>query len=503
MSVTHKKKEYLASLSHWHQVRDCIAGDDRLKQHDYNAQSLLGSGALNLSFWNDNYNGVKSDSYLRIVNVGDRSKDNQARNLQYIKCAVFANFTKHTATGMTGMMLRTPPEIELNPTIEYLENDADGSGQNLEQQIKSTAGNVVGVGRHGLLVDFPAVDKASSPTDVKNGQRAYIDTYKAEQIINWRTEKFGAITKLVLVVLAENRRVVDEDDEFSDDTEIIYRVLKLVGGKYVQEIHHGKDEVDVIDSITDGKGNSLDFIPFQFVGSDNNLPEVSSVTMFDISVVNIGHYRNSADVEENSFFASQMTLTATGMTEQWIKDVWKGQAQVGSRAVLTGPEGAAFGAIQATESNLARALMEDKEKQAVQLGAKLIEPAQGDKTATQAEIDSADDSSILSTIAANVEDAYINAIGWVQLFMNDSGDFELELNKKFGVAQLSAQEILALSSAMQTGGLSLDSFLWNMKQGRRLSPDIDIKKEKALIEAGELGMVNETTTTKVATNASE
>jgi predicted Zn-dependent peptidase len=121
--------------------------------------------------------------------------------------------------------------------------------------------------------------------------------------------------------------------------------------------------------------------------------------------------------------------------------------------------------------------MEDKEKQMVQLGAKLIEPNMGDKTATQAEIDSADNSSILSTIAANEQDAYINAISWVQLFMNDSQDFVFELNKKFGIAQLNAQEITALMAALQSGGISKESFLWNMKQGHRIPEDITIEDE--------------------------
>ncbi len=498
MSVDFKRKDYKISSTKWHQVRDVIEGDQRLKQHDYNAQNLYSSNSGNncsrdSEFWNDNYGGEKQDSYLRRINPKDCGNDNSTRNAQYIKCAVLSNFTKHTSSGMTGMMFRRAPDIELGSIIEYLNGDVDGSGQQFNQQIKNTARNVVEVGRHGLLVDFPHTDGPSSVKDVDNGQRSYIDTYDAEQIINWRTEKFGAVTKLVLVVLMEVQ--TSTSDTFELEETIIYRVLRLVDGLYVQEIYRedlSKPKADDIFEPRMGNGERMDFIPFQFIGSENNSPMINSVTMYDISVVNVGHYRNSADVEENSFFASQMTVTATGMTQQWIDDVWKGEAQIGARAVLTGPDGASFGSIQANESNLSRALMADKEKQMIQLGAKLIEPNQGDKTATQAEIDSADNSSILSTIASNVEDAYINAIHWVQLFMNDTQDFELELNKKFGVAQLGPQEITSIVAAWQSGLISQESALWNFKQGHRLPNDISVDEEIAKTVNSELGLTGET-----------
>lgn len=484
MSVEFQREDFKRVCRKYHQVRDVIGGDIQLKDHDYNAQSIFTSSQVNSTFWSDNYLGEKQDSYLRRVNPSDNSTDNTTRNAQYIKCAVLVNATKHTAAGMTGMMFRRDPDSDFGSSIDYLKSDVDGSGMQLDQQVKCVAKNVIQVGRHGLLVDFASTGgKSSSTTDVKNGQRAYIDEYKAEQIINWRTERFGAVTKLVLVVLAETKTVVVDGDDFTTEEQTFYRVLKLdEDGKYVQEIHETDSKTFESFEPLDGRGLRMDFIPFQFVGSENNNPDIDSVTMYDISVVNIGHYRNSADVEENSFFASQMTLTAVGMTEQWIKDVWKGEAQVGSRSVLTGPEGASFGSIQAEESNLARALMADKEKQMIQLGAKLIEPGAGNKTATQAEIDSADSSSILSTIAANVEDAYINCISWVQLFMNDSQDFLFEMNQKFGTAQLSAQEITALVAAFHGGAMSQDSLLWNFKQGHRLPSDVSVDDEIGKID---------------------
>lgn len=488
--VEFKRADYLFALRKWTLIRDVNDGDIKLKDHDYNVQNITSSPGYQLNYL-DQY-GKREDSYLRRISPNDTSVDNILRNAQYIKCAVFLNATRHTKSGMSGMVFRTKPIVQLGPNIEYLENNVDGNGMRLVQQVKSTTDNDIAVGRHGLFVDFvSATEGASSVTDVANGNKAYITEYKAERIINWKTESFGSINKLSMVVLEEIEDV--STDDFGTEQQVMHRVLRLVDGLYVVEIHRntvtdGKN-IETISKFEpkDGKGKRLDYIPFVFAGSENNDYDIDLAPLYDIAVVNIGHYRNSADVEENSFFASQMTLTVSGMTEQWIKDVWKGQAQVGSRAVLTGPEGASFGSIQATESNLARALMEDKQKQMVQLGAKLIEPGTSIKTATQSQIDSADNSSILSNIADNVEDAYITCISWVQMFMNDSVDFEFAMNKKFGVSSLGAQEIVALLNTWQSGGISYETFFKNLQKGEIIASDKTEEEEKRLIDSEDTG----------------
>lgn len=488
--VEFRREDYLFALRKWVLIRDVNDGDIRLKDHDFNAQNLISRSGFQLGFFDEF--AKKEDSYLRTINPKDQSDENRLRNAQYIKCAVFMNATRHTKSGMSGMVFRTKPIVELGSSIDYLVNNVDGNGMRIVQQVKSTTDNNIAVGRHGLFVDFVSSVGSSSVKDVANGNKAFITEYKAEQIINWKTETFGSINKLSMVVLEEVEEIAI--GEFETQKHVLHRVLKLVDGLYVVEVHRTEkqdkqDDINTVETFEpkNGRGQRLDFIPFLFVGSENNDFDIDLPPLYDIAVVNIGHYRNSADVEENSFFASQMTLTATGMTEQWINDVWKGKAQVGSRAVLTGPVGANFGSIQAKESNLALALMEDKQKQMVQLGAKLIEPSTSIKTATQSQIDSADNSSVLSNIADNVEDAYITCISWVQMFMNDSTDFDFSMNKKFGVSSLGAQEIVALLNTWQNGGISYQTFFKNLQKGEIIASDKTQEEEKRLIDSEDTG----------------
>ena len=71
---------------------------------------------------------------------------------------------------------------------------------------------------------------------------------------------------------------------------------------------------------------------------------------------------------------------------------------------------------------------------------------------------------------------------------NDSQNFKLELNKKFGMAQLNAQDMTSIVMAWQGGLISQESALWNFKQGHRLPSDVSIDDEIANTVNQELGL---------------
>lgn len=59
---------------------------------------------------------------------------------------------------------------------------------------------------------------------------AIILNYRAEDIINWRTERINGRDKLVLVVL---RECVEEPDGYGFKDRIQYRELAMDGGRFV------------------------------------------------------------------------------------------------------------------------------------------------------------------------------------------------------------------------------------------------------------------------------
>ncbi len=92
-----------------------------------------------------------------------------------------------------------------------------------------------------------------------------------------------------------------------------------------------------------GNGTNWDRIPFSPIGSENNDPMPDKPPMEDLAHLNIGHYRNSADYEEACFIAGQPTPWASGLTEDWVKDVMKGTMYLGSRGIIPLPVNGACG----------------------------------------------------------------------------------------------------------------------------------------------------------------
>ena len=111
---------------------------------------------------------------------------------------------------------------------------------------------------------------------------------------------------LVMVVLAEDYRITD--DEFDHDMDTQYRVLRLREDGYSQQIY--RDEEPYTEEFYPRKadGTVWSQIPCIFVGSKNNDSTIDDAPLSDIADVNIAHYRNSADYEESCFLAGQPTL---------------------------------------------------------------------------------------------------------------------------------------------------------------------------------------------------
>ena len=152
--VSFKRPEYLEVLDRWQVVRDICAGQHRVVDR------------------------------LPYLNAHDTSDENKDRNKAYRERAVFKNATGHTRNGLLGLAFHKDPTLTVPKALEYLQDDANGSGVSIYQQSQSSLEKVLEAGRHGLYVDYRQ-GKGSS------GQ-AVILGYCAEDIINWRTGMVGA-----------------------------------------------------------------------------------------------------------------------------------------------------------------------------------------------------------------------------------------------------------------------------------------------------------------------
>jgi hypothetical protein len=450
--VSFKRPEYLAVLDRWQVVRDVCAGQHRVVDR------------------------------LPFLNAHDTSEENKDRNKAYRERAVFKNATGHTRNGLLGLAFHKDPTLSVPKTLEYLQDNANGAGVSLYQQSQSALEQVLEAGRHGLYVDYRQ--------DGGSGGHAVILSYSAEDIINWRTGMITGRNVLTLVVLRETPEVVDG---FAFKSQEQYRELALDDGGFVCRVWRrsgprGGGPLEVVEEhFPKGTKGRLQEIPFSFIGAQNNDPSVDESPLYDIAMINLGHYRNSADYEDSVFWCGQAQPWISGLDEQWRDELVKTGIYVGSRAPMLLPVGGAFGYAQPQPNTLVREAMTDKNQMMIELGARMVVSSLATKTATESRGDQSASTSVLAICVANVSEAYTRALGWCCEYTGaDTGKVSYLINQEFVELVADPQMITALVALWQNGGFAKADLRTYLRKLGLIAPErADIQIDNELAEQTE------------------
>jgi len=429
--------EYILNFPRWQRVHDVIEGEYQLKKRD----------------------NEKPGTYLRVINPLDSSEYNTRLNSSYRKSAVFYNATGRTLIGLSGMLYRMEPIIsDLPESMGYVKTDVDGNGMGIDQQSHSVSSEVIQIGRHGLLTDMSMLEDGDVITisDVQNGLRPFIKKYNAVDIIDWNQSFINGRVILDLVILLEMVTVFVDDQRIKRKTRKRYRILRLTNGKYTQQLWFDGDDLPGEEiEILNGAGEAWREIPFIFIGSENNDPVVDHAPLEPLTDVNIGHYRNSADLEHSSFQLSAAT--------PWIADDrYKNDLnnpnnkndkvqKFGETSVIVMGNGGQFGYAQPNPNVLANDLAKSKEQQMIALGAQLISEAGGTETAEAVRTKKSADASMLSIVGINVSDGYTKSLEWIASFLNVDFDGSYQLNSNFFDVKLTPQDRQQIIIEWQSG----------------------------------------------------
>ena len=468
MAIDFQRKDYQRAVLDWEMVTDVCAGERTVKDRDRVIISPTTSTVT-----------AAQKRYLPMPNPTDISNQNIARYQQYLARAVFYNATGRTLAGLVGTAFRRSPEIDLGQ-IDYLESDTDGQGVGLTQQVQSALSAVLKKGRHALWVDYPAIDGGVSKAALDSrAVRANIMGVTAEQVINWRTDRAGAVQKLSLVVIHEIVEEVGEDGYSLEEVEQ-YRVLRLgeftyidgqqtsmAGMRYNVEVYRNKKaSMELVEAYTptDGSGKSWQEIPFTFIGAVDNNATIDPSPLSDMAAINLAHYRNSADYEDSCFFIGQAQPWMSGLDTQWRDWMVEQNMYVGSRTPILLPEQGKFGIEQAQPNTLVKEAMDQKEAQMIALGARLVKRGEAVKTATQAQHDNEAEHSVLSLVVENVSSAYTAALGWAARFMNVTGEVFIEISRDFNEYTMDAQKLTAVVAGWQAGAIPMSDMLTSLQR---------------------------------------
>ena len=407
------------------------------------------------------------------------------RYKQYIKRAVYTNFTGRTKNALVGAAFRKTPIIELPDGLEYLIDDATGDGLSLEQLAKDELANLLETGRTLLLVDYPqAGDNLTAEAVSMLDLSATIIPYKAETVINWKSSIIAGRSVLVLVVLMES--YIDSSDEFGHESKTQYRVLRLDEEGYSQQLYRDDKPYTEMFYPKKSDGSTFSYIPATFVGSQNNDTSIDNAPLSDIADVNMAHYCNSADYEESCFITGQPTLFIThSLTqEQWSEYNPEG-IKIGSRAGHVLGETGSASLLQANPNNLVMEAMRSKEQQMVAIGARIITDRGNNETAEGARIRFASENSVLGDIVGNLSSAIKSCIYWCGEFMGvDTDDCVFTINREFYDKMVDPQTIMSLVTLLDRQIVSSQDIFDRLKAGGLI--DAERKLDDVKDEVGDL-----------------
>jgi hypothetical protein len=464
---------YADMADEWEKCRDCYGGEKSVKS--------------------------KGTKYLPMLNAQSESEYEK-----YKMRAQFYGATSRTVEAYLGMIFRKPVtfkaqyngegSMELNKFITRFLNNLTVDSKNINEFAHQVTEELIVTNRLGVLLDMPRVDDDLSIYEYEErGIRPTLSMYRAENILNWFTIKENGEDLPILYVLYEPYQGFKKntfESEMIDGYRILYlenwqdpenRRYKNIRLKAKNRLvgDAGPISVDSIDYPTNN-GRYFRHIPF-YVLSDQGLDyeRVRQPMISDLANVNIGHYRNSADLENELHFVSLKTIAYPA----WDTKTY-GQPKVGG-AIAT-PKDAIPVLLEPTSDSSIREEMTLKEARLAVLGAERISQKQRYlPSASVAEITASAEASVIQNFLTSLNQALNriihDAIEWARPFWPEYSQGELELdiqvNTDLAENSLSGADLVNFIRAFQMGGISLDTLFYNLDRREMYPPGWTKEKE--------------------------
>jgi hypothetical protein len=473
IDVRHQHEEYNDMYSSWEKCRDCYEGEKAIKR--------------------------KGEVYLPAL-----SNQDPLEYEKYKERAQFYGATSRTVEAYLGMIFRKPVTFkarhnneetdEFNEFIKDYLRSITGDGKNFNEFIHEVTQELIVVNRVGILVDMPPlIVKESGFVSLQEyeymGNKPMLTMYKAESIINWHTERFNGRILPVFYVLEEpsvefnSKSLIPEPIagyrilylENWDDVQnrryknilINYNSAEKGGGAIVKEVSY---------PVRDGEYlKEIPFYPLSDKGLDYR--KVYHPMIEDLASVNIGHYRNSADNEQDLHWTSLKSIFVPGIDADKI-----GSLRIGGATAV--PKDCTPVLIEPKSDSAIRAEMVLKEARLAVLGAERIsQKSRYLPSAETARITQATESSQLQNTILNLSNMITRIMNvvfyWAKpAFTKWKGDIDIDVivNSDMSDDLITAADMKNAMFVLQQGGMSWDTY-YHLLEKREVYP-VGWTKEK-------------------------
>lgn len=357
--------------------------------------------------------------------------------------------------------------------VAWAEN-IDLQGHDLQAFASDIFSETLAYGLSGVLVDSPSQDGGirTQADEKAAGVRPYFVHYSPWNVIGWRTETVGGVTRLIQLRLKERRMEPTGD---YGDAEVEYIRVLTPGAWQLWRKTEKSEWVLYGEGIT-----GLSEIPFvPFYGNRNKGFMMADPALMELAYQNIEHYQSSSDQRSILHVARVPILFARGFDET-------DKIMVGmSSAVKATSPAAELQFVEHSGSSIGsgRQSLIDLEERMRQTGAELLVLQPGKITATQVYTEDEGNKCVLQRVVENFEDSLNQCLQFMADLSGQKTGGTVELFKDFGAATLTDASAQLLLSANQAGKLSDETLISEFKRRGILSPEIDAEKEKDMIDS--------------------
>jgi hypothetical protein len=452
---SYEHPDYKYYRPEWNQIRDALAGERRIKD--------LGQDYLPSL---DSTYGTEYDTYKNR--------------------AVYVNMVARTVQGMVGTLFRKNPKVT-GVKIDDL-NDISLDGLNLSMFAKKIAFELAAIGRIGLL------------TDMHDGGEPYITEYIAENILSWDYKIVKGRQVLNYVLLREIVNFTPKFGASTDSSATFFngalvarlRILYLDDeGIYKQKLYTITDKdyhtsapalQKYIDITPTKNGKTFDFIPFVIIGSTSVSPQVQRSPMYDITTLNLAHYRTSAQLEYGRHCtALPIYYAQIGPGEE------QADYQIGPGVVWEVPTGQTPGILEFFGTglkSLSDSLIE-KEEHIAQLGGRImgIRPQAVAESDNIFKMKQANEISILLGISTSLSAGLTQSVKWwLDWQRKDNKKVSIRINQDFNSLSLDARELRAVALLYQSGILPIQELFRVLQDSEFIDENTTLPEFQAMLD---------------------
>jgi hypothetical protein len=419
---------YDDSKEKWTRVRDSYLGSDAIKS--------------------------KGEIYLPKLSSQEKGEYDA-----YVMRSMYVNAIKNTVQGLVGAVMRINPVINAPDRIMELAQDITGTGVSLNDFISNMLSEQLLMGRQGVMID-------------RTTERAYLSGYTTEQMTNWMED---------VIVLKETYLQQDLNDNYSQSYEVQFRELLIdENGEFLVRLWKDNEGWSISQEIYPTKvGQPLDMIPFVAISGNELNMNPTQPPLMSLVDTNLSMYRTSADLEHGRHFTALPTPYVTGIDGD-------SELRIGSGSAWILPDSSSkAGYLEFTGQGLQALEKAVEEKRSIMagLGASLLQTQKnGVESAESLRLRQNSEASVLVGAVLSVQEGIGKALSIMAEWEGVSGDIEVELNTDFVDTKILPEELTALMGAWQSGAISHETFLHNMKKGEILPVEVTVEDEKDRID---------------------